>query len=126
MRTSIVGPSSEAALVRMIEEKQKTGIFPSILGFGMGNYKDGKMEQLANKGNGNYAYIDSLLEARKTLVQEMGATLMTVAKDVKIQIEFNPSVVAAYRLIGYENRRLDNADFADDKKDAGERAPDIL
>ena len=115
-----VGPSSEAELVRLIEEKRKTGIFLSVLGFGMGNYKDGKMEQLANKGNGNYAYIDSLLEARKTLVKEMGATLMTVAKDVKIQIEFNPSVVAAYRLIGYENRRLDNADFADDKKDAGE------
>ncbi len=115
-----VGPSSEAELVRLIEEKRKTGIFLSVLGFGMGNYKGGKMEQLANKGNGNYAYIDSLLEARKTLVKEMGGTLMTVAKDVKIQIEFNPSVVAAYRLIGYENRRLDNADFADDKKDAGE------
>ena len=115
-----VGPSSKAELVRLIEEKRKTGIFLSVLGFGMGNYKGGRMEQLANKGNGNYAYIDSLLEARKTLVKEMGATLITVAKDVKIQIEFNPSVVAAYRLIGYENRRLDNADFADDKKDAAE------
>ena len=115
-----VGPSSEAELVGLIEEKRKTGIFLSVLGFGMGNYKDNKMEQLANNGNGNYAYIDSILEARKTLVNEMGGTLVTVAKDVKVQIEFNPAMVASYRLIGYENRRLKNKDFADDTKDAGE------
>lgn len=92
----------------------------SVLGFGTGNIKDSKMEQLADKGNGNYAYIDSLLEAKKVLVKEMGATLFTIAKDVKIQIEFNPAKVKAYRLIGYENRLLNKEDFNDDKKDAGE------
>jgi Ca-activated chloride channel family protein len=90
------------------------------LGFGTGNYQDAKMEQLADKGNGNYAYVDNLLEAKKVLVKEMGATLYTIAKDVKIQIEFNPAKVKSYRLIGYENRVLANEDFNDDKKDAGE------
>ena len=115
-----VGPSSDAALVRMIEEKRNDGIFLSILGFGTGNYKDNKMEQLADKGNGNYAYIDNILEAKKVLVSEMGGTLFTIAKDVKLQIEFNPAVVKGYRLIGYENRMLAAEDFNDDTKDAGE------
>jgi Ca-activated chloride channel family protein len=115
-----VGPSSEGELVRMIEEKREQGIFLTILGFGMGNYKDSKMESLADKGNGNYAYIDNLLEAKKVLVSEMGGTLFTIAKDVKIQVEFNPTVVDSYRLIGYENRMLRAEDFADDTKDAGE------
>ncbi len=115
-----VGASSDAALVRMIEEKRNDGIYLTVLGFGMGNYKDNKMEQLADKGNGNYAYIDTILEARKVLVQQLGATLLTIAKDVKLQIEFNPAAVKAYRLIGYENRMLKAEDFNDDKKDAGE------
>jgi Ca-activated chloride channel family protein len=115
-----VGPSSEGELVRMIEEKREQGIFLTVLGFGMGNYKDSKMESLADKGNGNYAYIDSLLEAKKVLVNQMGGTLHTIAKDVKIQVEFNPTVVDSYRLIGYENRMLRAEDFADDTKDAGE------
>lgn len=115
-----IGVSSDADLIRMIEEKRNDGIFLSILGFGMGNYKDNKMEQLANKGNGNYAYIDNLLEAKKVLVTEMGGTLLTIAKDVKLQLEFNPAKVQAYRLIGYENRRLRNEEFNDDTKDAGE------
>ncbi|MBN1758718.1 MAG: VWA domain-containing protein [Chitinispirillaceae bacterium] len=115
-----VGPSSDGELVRMIEEKRKAGIFLTVLGFGTGNYKDAKMEQLADKGNGNFAYIDNLLEAKKVLVTEMGGTLLTIAKDVKIQIEFNPRQVSAYRLVGYENRLLANQDFNDDKKDAGE------
>lgn len=115
-----VGPSSDAALTRMIEEKRKAGIFLTVLGFGMGNYKDNKMEKLADKGNGNYAYIDNLMEARKVLVTEMGSTLLTLAKDVKLQLEFNPAKVASYRLIGYENRLLRNEDFNDDTKDAGE------
>ena len=115
-----IGASSDADLVRMIEEKRNDGIFLSILGFGMGNYKDNKMEQLANKGNGNYAYIDNILEAKKVLVTEMGGTLLTIAKDVKLQLEFNPAKVQAYRLIGYENRRLRNEEFNDDTKDAGE------
>jgi Ca-activated chloride channel family protein len=115
-----VGPSSDGELVRMIEEKRKAGIYLTVLGFGTGNYKDAKMEQLADKGNGNYAYIDNLLEAKKVLVTEMGGTLLTIAKDVKIQIEFNPQQVAAYRLVGYENRLLANQDFNDDTKDAGE------
>ena len=104
----------------MIEEKAKTGVFLSVLGFGMGNLKDATMEKLADKGNGNYSYLDSLHEARKVLVQEAGGTLETIAKDVKIQVEFNPREVAAYRLIGYENRLLNHDDFNDDKKDAGE------
>jgi len=115
-----IGPSSDAEMVRLIEEKREDGIFLTVLGFGMGNYKDSKMEKLADKGNGNYAYIDDILEAKKTLVSEFGATLFTIAKDVKIQVEFNPSKVAAYRLIGYENRLLNKEDFNDDKKDAGE------
>jgi len=96
------------------------GIFLTVLGFGTGNYKDSKMESLADKGNGNYAYIDNIAEARKVLVNEMGATLNTVAKDVKIQVEFNPAKVKAYRLIGYENRLLRNEDFNNDSVDAGE------
>lgn len=115
-----VGPSSEGALVRMIEEKRKDGIFLSVLGFGSGNYKDSKMEMLADKGNGNYAYIDNILEAKKVLVTEMGGTLYTIAKDVKLQLEFNPAHVKGYRLIGYENRMLAAQDFNDDTKDAGE------
>lgn len=115
-----VGVSSRGELVRLIEEKRASGIFLTVLGFGTGNLKDSSMEQLADKGNGNYAYIDTLMEAKKVLIEEAGATLVTVAKDVKIQVEFNPLKVASYRLIGYENRRLDNQDFADDSKDAGE------
>lgn len=115
-----VGVSSRGGLVRLIEEKRKSGIFLTVLGFGSGNLKDSSMEQLADKGNGNYAYIDTLMEAKKVLIEEGGATLVTVAKDVKLQLEFNPLKVASYRLIGYENRRLNNEDFGDDKKDAGE------
>jgi len=115
-----IGVSSESDLVSLIEQKRNDGIFLTVLGFGTGNYKDNKMEKLANKGNGNYAYIDNLLEAKKVLVNEMGGTLFTIAKDVKIQVEFNPAVVQSYRLIGYENRRLNKEDFNDDTKDAGE------
>ena len=115
-----VGQSSDAELVRMIEGKRKQGVFLTVLGFGSGNYQDAKMEKLADKGNGNHAYIDSLLEAKKVLVSQMGGTLFTIAKDVKLQIEFNPTKVKAYRLIGYENRMLAAQDFNDDKKDAGE------
>ena len=115
-----VGVTNQGDLVRLIEEKAKSGIFLSVLGFGTGNYKDDTMEQLADKGNGNYAYIDTLAEARKVLVEQMAGTLCTIAKDVKIQIEFNPARVAGYRLIGYENRLLAKEDFTDDKKDAGE------
>lgn len=115
-----VGLSSEEELTDLIEEKRESGVNLSVLGFGTGNLKDDRLEALADHGNGNYAYIDSLLEARKVLVQEMGGTLYTVAKDVKIQTEFNPELVASYRLIGYENRALANEDFADDRVDAGE------
>jgi Ca-activated chloride channel family protein len=115
-----VGVSSDGELIRLIEDRRKTGVFLTVLGFGMGNLKDSKMEQLADHGNGNYAYIDNALEAKKTLVHEMGGTLYTVAKDVKIQVEFNPAVVQAYRLLGYENRLLADEDFNDDTKDAGE------
>lgn len=115
-----VGVSSDAELTRLIEKKREQDIFLTVLGFGTGNYKDGKMEQLANKGNGNYAYIDTLFEAKKVLVNDLRGTLFTIAKDVKIQVEFNPAKVQAYRLIGYENRLLKNQDFNDDKKDAGE------
>jgi len=115
-----VGVSSTSELVRMIEDYRKKGIFLTILGFGMGNYKDGRMEQLADKGNGNYYYIDNLMEAKKVFVNDMRGTLFTIAKDVKLQIEFNPAKVKAYRLIGYENRLLNKEDFADDTKDAGE------
>jgi Ca-activated chloride channel family protein len=115
-----VGESSDAAMERLIEEKRNDGIFLTVLGYGMGNYKDSKMETLADKGNGNYAYIDNISEARKVLVNEFGGTLFTIAKDVKLQVEFNPAKVTAYRLIGYENRMLKNEDFNNDKKDAGE------
>ncbi|MEL6719818.1 MAG: VWA domain-containing protein [Bacteroidota bacterium] len=115
-----IGQSSDAALKTMIEEKRDKGIFLSVLGFGMGNYKDNKMETLADNGNGNYAYIDNLKEAKKVLVEDLTGTIFTIAKDVKIQIEFNPAHVKAYRLIGYENRKLKNEDFNNDKKDAGE------
>jgi Ca-activated chloride channel family protein len=115
-----VGVSSEGELVRLIESKREDHIFLSVLGFGYGNYQDAQMEQLADKGNGNYSYIDGLLEAKKVLVKEMGGTLFAIAKDVKIQVEFNPDKVKSYRLIGYENRSLNKEDFNDDKKDAGE------
>lgn len=115
-----VGVSSDAALVSIIEKKREQGIFLTVLGFGTGNLKDSKMEKLADKGNGNYAYIDNIMEAKKVLVNELGGTLFTIAKDVKIQLEFNPAKVLAYRLIGYENRMLEKEDFNDDKKDAGE------
>jgi Ca-activated chloride channel homolog len=115
-----VGVTSQDELVRLIEEERASGVFLSVLGVGTGNVKDSTMEKLADKGNGNYAYLDSLHEARKVLVREAGATLVTIAKDVKIQVEFNPAAVSAYRLIGYENRILKHEDFNDDKKDAGE------
>ncbi|HTF19342.1 MAG TPA: von Willebrand factor type A domain-containing protein [Chryseolinea sp.] len=115
-----VGESSDAGMERLIEQKRKDGIFLTVLGYGMGNYKDSKMEILSDKGNGNYAYIDNITEARKVLVNEFGGTLFTIAKDVKLQVEFNPANVKAYRLIGYENRMLANEDFNNDKKDAGE------
>ncbi|MFP4165319.1 MAG: vWA domain-containing protein [Chitinispirillaceae bacterium] len=115
-----VGASSDGELVRLIEKERKSGVFLTVLGYGMGNYKDSKMEKLADKGNGNYAYIDNLSEARKVLVREMGGTLFTIAKDVKIQVEFNPALISEYRLIGYENRLMAKEDFNDDKKDAGE------
>lgn len=115
-----VGVSSNAEMERLVTDKRDKGIFITVLGFGMGNYKDDRLELIANKGNGNYAFIDNLQEAQKTLVQEFGGTLFTIAKDVKFQIEFNPSKVLAYRLIGYENRLLNAEDFNNDKKDAGE------
>ncbi len=115
-----VGVTSRGELTRLIEEKRKSGIYLTVLGFGMGNYHDDTMEVLADKGNGNYAYIDSLLEAKKVMVKEMNGTMFALARDVKIQVEFNPAKVGAYRLIGYENRRLADEDFNDDKKDAGE------
>ncbi len=115
-----VGTTSTEALIKLIEEKRKTGVFLSVFGFGMGNLRDEMMVQLAGKGNGNYAYIDTISEAKKALVEQLSGTLVTVAKDVKIQIEFNPAKVAAYRLLGYEKRKLATQDFHDDKKDAGE------
>ena len=115
-----VGVSNENELERLIVEKRNDNIFLSVLGFGTGNLQDSKMEILADKGNGNYNYIDNILEAKKVLVTELGGTLITIAKDVKIQAEFNPEHVKAYRLIGYVNRQLEDADFNDDKKDAGE------
>lgn len=115
-----VGITGDNALVSLIEQKRNKGIFLSVLGFGTGNLNDSMMEKLANKGNGNYAYIDSSEEARKALGQQVAGTLFTIAKDVKIQVEFNPAKVAGYRLIGYENRLLANKDFNDDTKDAGE------
>lgn len=115
-----VGVSSEAELTKLISEKRESGIYLSVLGFGTGNIKDNKMEALADNGNGNYSYIDSIFEAKKVLVNEMGGTLYTVAKDVKLQVEFNPAKVSEYRLIGYENRRLEDYEFNDDTVDAGE------
>lgn len=115
-----VGLSSEDELVRLIEKERESGVFLSVLGFGTGNYQDSNMQQLADKGNGNHYYIDGLQEAKKVLVNELSGTLFTIAKDVKIQVEFNPAKVQAYRLIGYENRMLNKADFNDDRKDAGE------
>jgi Ca-activated chloride channel homolog len=115
-----VGESSNGGMERLVEEKRGQGVFITVLGFGMGNVKDDKMEIIADKGNGNYSYIDNLQEARKVLVREFGGTLFTIAKDVKFQIEFNPAKIQAYRLIGYENRILNDEDFNDDNKDAGE------
>lgn len=115
-----VGASSDRDMEELITDKRETGIYLTCLGYGMGNYKDSKLETLADKGNGNYAYIDNIQEAEKTLVEEFGGTLFTIAKDVKIQIEFNPGFVEAYRLVGYENRLLNDEDFKDDTKDAGE------
>ena len=115
-----LGLSSDSDLQRLIEKERESGVFLSVMGYGMGNYKDNKMEKIADNGNGNYAYIDNINEARKVLVTEFGGTLFTIAKDVKLQIEFNPAYVGAYRLIGYENRMLAREDFNDDKKDAGE------
>jgi Ca-activated chloride channel family protein len=115
-----VGVTERSDLIELIQSEAKRGVFLSVLGFGTGNLKDATMEQLADKGNGNYGYIDSLQEARKLLVEDALGTLVTIAKDVKIQIDFNPQHVQAYRLIGYENRMLQAEDFRDDKKDAGE------
>jgi Ca-activated chloride channel homolog len=115
-----VGPSNDNEMEELITSKRKTGIYLTCLGFGMGNYKDSKIKTLSEKGNGNYAYIDSFQEAKKTLLSEFGGTLFTIAKDVKIQVEFNPTKIQAYRLIGYENRVMNNEDFKDDAKDAGE------
>jgi Ca-activated chloride channel family protein len=115
-----VGITSEGDLKRLIEDNAKSGIYLSAIGFGTGNYKDNKMETMADNGNGNYNYIDTIEEANKVLVEDMAGTLFTVAKDTKFQVEFNPGYVKAYRLIGYENRKLDNQDFADDTKDAGD------
>lgn len=115
-----VGMSSDDELERLIEKERNSGVFLTVLGFGTGNYQDAKMQKLANKGNGNHAYIDQLNEAKKVFVKEFGGTLFTIAKDVKLQLEFNPAYVKAYRLVGYENRLLQNEDFNNDKKDAGE------
>lgn len=115
-----VGVSSDAELVRIIDKERESGVFLTVLGFGMGNYKDNKMQKLADAGNGHHGYVDNITEARKVFVNEFGGTLFTIAKDVKIQVEFNPKHVQAYRLIGYENRMLQAEDFNDDKKDAGE------
>jgi Ca-activated chloride channel family protein len=115
-----VGVSDQGSLTRLIENKAEGGVFLSVLGFGSGNYKDDHLEKLADRGNGNYAYIDAANEARKVLVEQMAGTLVTIAKDVKVQIEFNPVQASAYRLIGYENRLLRSEDFNDDRKDAGE------
>ncbi len=115
-----VGVTNESELVRLIEHERESGVFLTVLGFGMGNYKDSTLEKLADSGNGNYAYIDDFREAHKVLVEQGGANLVTIAQDVKIQVEMNPSQVGAYRLIGYENRLLATEDFNDDRKDAGE------
>ena len=115
-----VGNSSDKAMEKLIIENRKIGVYLTVLGFGYGNYKDSKLETLADKGNGNYAYIDTMQEANKTFGKEFAGTMYTIAKDVKIQVEFNPTKIQAYRLIGYENRLLNDEDFKDDKKDAGE------
>ena len=115
-----VGITSESGLKKLIEEKREDGVFLSVIGVGTGNIKDNKMEALADNGNGNYSYVDSVNEAKRVLIEEKGATFFTVAKDVKLQVEFNPDTVKGYRLIGYENRALENADFTNDAKDAGE------
>lgn len=115
-----IGITDEGSLTRLIQEEAKSGVFLSVLGFGWGNISDSRMEALADNGNGNYSYIDSIAEARKVLIEEMGGTLFTVAKDVKLQVEFNPNLVKGYRLIGYENRTMAAEDFADDTKDGGE------
>jgi Ca-activated chloride channel family protein len=115
-----VGVSSDKGMEELITEKRASGVYLTVLGFGMGNYKDSKLETLADKGNGNHAYIDTMQEAQRILGQEFGGTLFTIAKDVKIQVEFNPNKVQAYRLIGYENRLLNDEDFVDDTIDAGE------
>src|SRR5260370_27943311 len=115
-----VGVTSQGDLIGLVEEKAKSGVFLSVLGVGTDNLKDSTMQKLADKGNGNYAYLDSVDEARKVLVEQMNGTLVTIAKDVKIQVEFNPARVASYRLIGYEKRMLRKEDFNNDKVDAGE------
>lgn len=115
-----VGTTNRSDLIDLIKKKAQSGVYLSVLGFGMGNYKDNTLEDLADKGNGNYAYIDTIEEAKKVLIKEMGSTLVTIAKDVKIQVDFNPQAVEAYRLIGYENRMMSKEDFNNDKKDAGE------
>lgn len=115
-----VGASSDDDMERLIEKERKSGVFLTVLGYGMGNYKDNKMQKLADKGNGNHAYIDGISEAKKVLVNEFGGTLFTIAKDVKLQVEFNPALVQGYRLVGYENRMLNKEDFNDDQKDAGD------
>lgn len=115
-----VGMSSDDDMERLIEQERRSGVFLTVLGYGMGNYKDNKMQKLADKGNGNHAYIDGMNEAKKVLVNEFGGTMFTIAKDVKLQVEFNPALVQAYRLVGYENRLLNKEDFNNDKKDAGE------
>ncbi len=115
-----VGVSSTSEMERLVEKERESGIFMSVIGFGTGNIKDDKMETIADKGNGNYSYIDNIQEARKVFISEFGGTLFTIAKDVKLQLEFNPQLVKSYRLLGYENRLLNSEDFKDDKKDAGE------
>jgi len=115
-----IGASSDDDMERLIEKERESGVFLTVLGYGMGNYKDNKMQKLADKGNGNHAYIDGISEAKKVLVNEFGGTLFTIAKDVKLQIEFNPAKVQGYRLIGYENRMLNKEDFNNDRKDAGD------
>jgi Ca-activated chloride channel homolog len=115
-----VGITNDDELIKLIEKKRETGVYLSVLGFGTGNLKDAKMEKLADNGNGNYSYIDNIMEAKKVLVNEIGGTLITIANDVKLQVEFNPDHVAGYRLLGYENRILQERDFEDDTKDAGD------
>ncbi len=115
-----IGGSSQSALIQQIKEKRKTGVYLTVLGYGMGNYKDDRLELLSNHGNGNYAYINEIMSAKKVLIKEFGSTLWVVAKDVKLQVEFNPEKVDSYRLVGYENRRLMTEDFVNDAKDAGD------